>query len=93
MKFEDAVKAANEYLLNEDGLPVSKAYDAQTHWIFYAVSEEGFSIGNAGVKVEKKTGNLADFILPDDENFELLDRANEIELPKNGEERNFFVVQ
>lgn len=91
-KFETALKAANDYLLEEEGLPATKALDAPTHWIFYAVPEGGFSVGNAGVKVDKQTGKLEDFILPDDENFELLDRAQEIELPQQ-HSRKFFVAQ
>ena len=91
--FESAVKAANDYLLEEEGLPVNKAFDAETHWIFYAVPEEGPGIGNAGVKVDKTTGKLEDFILPDDANFELLDRAKEIEVPPEKSNGKFFIGQ
>lgn len=89
---EAAVEIANDYFLKEEGLPVTKALDAETHWIFYAVPEEGAVIGNAGVKIEKATGRLEDFILPDDENFELLDRAKEIKIPPQLNRGRFFVV-
>lgn len=92
-ELEMATKMANEYLLEEEGLPVTTAMDAETHWIFYAVPEEGPGIGSAGVKIDKRTGKLEDFILPDDENFELLDRAKEIKLPNEIAARKFFVVQ
>lgn len=92
-ELELAIEMANDYLLNEEGLPVSKAMDAETHWIFYAVPEEGAVIGNTGVKIDKATGKLEDFILPDDENFELLDRAKEIELPPQPNRGRFFVAQ
>ena len=91
--FEDAVKAANEYLLDAEGLPVTKALDAQTHWVFFAVPKEGYAVGNAGVKVDKQSGKLEDFILPDDENFELLDRAKDIDIPPEFVRGKFFVVQ
>lgn len=91
--FEQAVRAANKYLLEEEGLPVAKAFDAQTHWIFYAAPEEDFAVGNAGVKVDKQSGNLEDFILPDNENFALLDKAQEIEIPPEFLHGKFFVVQ
>ena len=91
--FESAVRAANEYLLEAEGLPVGRALDAQTHWIFYGVPEGGYAVGNAGVKVDKKSGELEDFILPDDENFELLDKAQEVEIPLEFVRGKFFVVQ
>lgn len=92
IKLDDAVKIANEYFLKEYDLTVATAMDAETHWIFYAVPEDGSVIGNAGVKVEKATGNLEDFILPDDENFELLDRAKPIEMPQRIAPGKFFVM-
>ena len=91
-EFKVALKMANDYFSKEDGLPVTQAMDAETHWIFYAVPEEGPALGNAGVKIEKATGKLEDFILPDDENFELLDRAKAIEIPPPNRGR-FFVVK
>ena len=93
MEFADVVKMVNEYFLKEDGLSVTTAMDAETHWIFYAVPEDGSAIGNAGVKVNKETGELEDFILPDDENFELLDRAKQIDLPPQITPRKFFIAQ
>ena len=90
--FNKAIELANNYFLKEEGLPVTKVLEADTHWIFYAVPEGEVVIGGAGVKIDKQTGTLEDFILPDDENFELLDRAQEVEL--NGQKpRKFFVVQ
>jgi hypothetical protein len=35
-------------------------------------------IGGVGIKIMKDSGKVEDFILPDDDNFELLDRAVEV---------------
>ena len=93
IKLETALKIANEHLMKMEGSVAKTALDTQTCWIFFASSEEEPSIGGAGVKVDKNTGELKDFILPNDENFELLEKSHEIELPPENSGRRFFVAQ
>lgn len=82
MEFMDALEKANNYFLNVYNQKVNKAVvlDAVTHWIFYPGEEEIVEFGVEGVKIEKSSGKMDPFILPDDENFELLDRATKIKM-------------
>ena len=87
--FEEGLKIANEYLKDADDTQVESALDAGTCWIFYGEP----CIGGAGVKINKETANAEDFILPDEENFELLERAVKIELPQKTAVGKFFLAQ
>lgn len=89
LKLEDALKIANDYLKELADSDVESALDAQTHWIFYGKP----SIGGVGVKVDKKTGTPDVFILPDEENFKLLDKAVKIALPTISSDRKIFLAE
>ncbi len=80
MKLDEAYKIATEYFIKLCNKAVNNdsILDAGSHWIFYPGYEGVTEFGIEGIKIEKKTGNIEVFILPNDENFELLDRATKI---------------
>lgn len=84
MELLEALKKANDYFLRTCNEGVNKAgiLDAKTHWIFYPRLDNTVELGLGGLKIEKNTGIMEDFILPDDNNFELLDQSTKIELEK-----------
>lgn len=80
MTFNQALEMAVQYYNNLNCTSVTRALDAQTHWIFYGGRKDEIEIGGTGIKINKKDGQIEDFILPDDENFELLGKSNKIDL-------------
>lgn len=80
MLFDEALAAAEEYFNKNSNSSVSSALDAQTHWIFYGGDKNVVEIGSAGIKINKESGIVENFFLPDEENFILLDNSIKIEL-------------
>lgn len=78
MLYENALKIAEDYFAQNGNTAVSCALDAPTHWIFYGGKACEVEIGGAGIKIHKASGDISDFILPDAENFRLLDAAQKI---------------
>lgn len=84
MKFENACQIAMDYFKKEYGdvglLPV---FDIGDRWVFsgYNVKHETL-YGKQSVAVNKNTGEQTVFYLPDEKNFKLLDKATEIQVPK-----------
>jgi len=73
MLFKDACQKAVAYFSQFGESRIACALDAKTHWIFYAGDPKVTEIGSEGIKIEKATGKIEDFYLPDEENFTLLD--------------------
>lgn len=80
MEFSQALDIARKHFGASGVSTIACALDAEICWIFYGGSMEEKEIGGVGIKVMKDSGKVEDFILPDDDNFELLDRAVEISL-------------
>ncbi len=80
MEFKDALAQAADYFYRTKGTGVICALDAKTHWIFYGGIKGKVEIGGTGIKIEKETGRVEDFILPDSEHFKMLENAEEIKL-------------
>lgn len=80
MEFKEALKQAKVYFQQKGEGTTACALDAGTHWIFYGGEPGVTQVGSAGIKINRETGALEEFILPDIENFELLDRATPVEL-------------
>lgn len=83
MELSDAIKTAKEYFESRGQGTVSCALDAETHWIFYGGDPKIVEVGSAGIKIEKQSGVVEDFILPDSVNFTLLKRAQVIAIEGN----------
>ena len=58
---------------------VGKVLEAPGYWIIYKKSEE-IEVGGCGALVSMDTGVVKPFILPSEENFELLDNSREVVL-------------
>lgn len=59
---------------------LASALDAEDSWIFYGGKKGETIYGMPGARVFKESGEVVEFILPDKDNFDVLDRAAEIEL-------------
>lgn len=81
VKFQEACKTAVEYFLREwgDG-SLDSVKDIENKWLFYG--GQGGMYGRQGITIDKKSGEIDLFYLPDEGNFELLDKAVEISVPK-----------
>ena len=80
MNYKEALLQAESYFKKENGSKVTCALDTDTFWIFYGGLEGVTEIGSIGIKINKSKGTVEEFILPDDENFQLLARAKKIEI-------------
>ena len=76
---EDAINIANEFFQKKNGTYITRLLEAPTHWICYG-GPAGRIVGKMGIKIEKMTGKVDKFILPNEENFALLDKAVKIEI-------------
>ena len=82
MELLDAVELANNYFQSTRDEMVNKEriLDAGTHWIFYPGQDDIIEFGLEVIKIEKTTGVIENFVLPDEENFVLLDQSTKIRL-------------
>lgn len=71
-----AIDIAKEYL---ECTEIEIVLDAPGYWIIYKKTDE-IEIGGYGALIKKDTGAVKPFILPSEENFEILDKAVEINL-------------
>ena len=83
MDFREALEQANAFFQQKGEGTVVCALDAVTHWIFYGGEPGVTQVGSAGIKINRETGEVNEFILPDIDNFELLDQATPVELEED----------
>lgn len=76
INLETALNKAKEYLKCTE---VGKILEAPGYWIIYKRTEE-IEVGGYGALVSMDTGEIKSFILPSEENFELLDKSKEINM-------------
>lgn len=81
MTLIEAYEKAVSFFKENAVYDIACALDAETHWIFYPGKSNEIEIGSAGIKIEKAGGVIEPFVLPDDENFELLDRSVKMDIP------------
>lgn len=78
MDFQEAKEKASQYFLENRGIDkIGPTYNHPDYYIFYA-KEEVEPIGDYGVMINKKTGELSLLTLPSDEGFKILDQATKI---------------
>lgn len=83
MRFEMACKKAMEYFKKEYGdIGFCSIKDLGEKWLFDG-TDAGKTVvyGKPGITIDKKNGEQNFFFLPDIENFKLLDKAINIEIP------------
>ena len=83
MLFETACKKAMQKLEKDWGdVGICLIRDIGDKWLFNGANEEGKTIyGKPGITIEKSTGAIGLFLLPNDENFKLLEKAVDVEIP------------
>lgn len=78
--FYKAIELARKYY-SEKGLEeLTKVYDADKIWVVYAGKKDQPKFGNAGIAINKETGEISRFILPSRTNFEILKKATLMEI-------------
>ena len=78
--FDAALNIARNYYRNEEGMHITKVYEAEDMWIIYAKKGKQVKYGNAGISVNKNNGETQTFILPSRKNFEILKKAKLTEI-------------
>lgn len=80
--FEAACKKAFDYY-KENGIKgLCEVNDLGVSWLFAAGDPEVINDGGYAITVDKKSGAVAEFILPNKKNFELLEKAKPVEIPE-----------
>ncbi len=79
MDIHAAKEIAISYFKEHGELDISKIYDADTMWIIFGRKNGAIRYGSRGISIDKKTKQIKPFVLPSDENFEILDSATLIE--------------
>ena len=74
----ETMALANVFFQEQLGCSAATLMDADTHWLGF--SDRADEVGGYGVKIDKQTGAVERFILPDAQNFALLNRAVRVEL-------------
>lgn len=78
--YEDALRIAKDHFEAKGGLTLTKAFDAGEIWVFNARKDGVISYGGGSISVAKQTGEVAPFLVQAGNNFELINKAHEIEL-------------
>lgn len=78
--FEKAIEIAKEYYQKKELFHLTKIYEADNIWVVYAGKKDQPRYGNAGIAIDKETGEISSFILPSRTNFEILKKAKLTEL-------------
>ena len=84
MKFKSACEKAMNYFQKEYGdIGFYSIKDLGDRWLFDGASEQSETIyDKQGITIDKNTGKLDLFYLPNDKNFELLEDAVDIVIPE-----------
>lgn len=77
IQITDAVKLAGIYFMEK---PVTRLYEAEHCFIAFAGIPEQMEIVGNVVSIDKETAAVRSFILPDKDNFRLLQRATQIDI-------------
>ena len=84
MKFKSACNKAMEYFKKEYGdTGLCSIKDLGDKWLFDGSDDEQSIVyGKQGITIDKKTGEMELFQLPNEKNFELLGDAVDISIPE-----------
>lgn len=78
--FTNALELAKKIYSEKNITDILEAYDADGVWIIFGGKKGLTQIGGSGIAIDKTTGAVEDFILPSAKNFDLLNKAKEIDL-------------
>ena len=78
--FKEAIEIAQKYFQEKGQSNLTKIYESENIWVVYAGRKEQPKFGNAGIAIDKETGEISSFILPSRTHFEILKNAKLTEL-------------
>ena len=82
LKFEDACKKAyNFFRENTQQIAIYSAMDAGEFWLFFGDTDGYVDVGGQGIKLNKDSGEIEEFTLPNIENFQIMKNAVSLEVP------------
>ncbi|MFQ9940115.1 MAG: hypothetical protein ACLRV8_04260 [Blautia hansenii] len=61
--FKKAIEIAQKYYQEKGQLELTKIYESKNIWVVYA-GKKSSRFGNAGIAIDKETGEISSFILP-----------------------------
>lgn len=82
ISFESGCKAAFDYYKEQGKKGLSEANDLGDVWLFAGGDPDVIEDGGYAITVDKENGEIAEFILPDRKNFERLEKAEPVDIPK-----------
>ncbi len=77
---EKAVEIANKFFEEKNKTQIVKLLETSKCWICYGGPADKMIVGKSGIKIDKQSGEISNFILPNRENFALLKEAEEIQI-------------
>lgn len=80
MTFEEAKVQALAYFEENGTVGLASALETENYWIFYGGQKGTVAVGKPGIKINRETGELSKFFLPNKENFALLKSAVSIDI-------------
>ena len=81
MKYDEACKKAFDYYKKHGKKGINEVNDLGESWLFAGGDPEAIDDGGYSITVDKTTGKIEPFILPDKDNFKLLDKAVQMDIP------------
>lgn len=79
--YEVGCEIAYNYYKENGKEGLCEANDLGKKWLFAGGDPEEVEVGGYSITVDKETGKIEPFILPDMKNFELLDKAIPLDIP------------
>ena len=76
----NACEIASNYYQNRGNQVIVKVYETETTWIVFGGRKGMQKIGGAAITIDKGSGDIATFVLPSKENFEILNNARLINI-------------
>lgn len=81
MEFEAGCKIAFDYYRKQGKHGLCEANDLGDSWLFAGGDPDVFDVGGYSITVDKESGKIEPFFLPDKENFKRLDKAIPLIVP------------
>ncbi len=75
-----AIELATKYFWAKGNQTITKFYESESAWIVFGGKNGQIKFGNAGISIDKATGEISKFILPSKTNFEILEKAKLLDI-------------
>lgn len=75
-----ATELATKYFEAKGNQMITKFYESESAWIVFGGKKGQIKFGNAGISIDKLTGEISRFILPSKTNFEILEKAKLLDI-------------